>query len=168
VNLIRITRIWAAVLAGPALLASVVTAAGATSTFDVSTEIASACTVTDAGPADLTPAYTPSTDTSTGSETVLNTFCNGSNPTVTFTDAFDSNNNLFEMLSGANPLFFQISNGASCSGIPGDNPISESVAQNLVGGTSSYDICAAVITGAPNTTAPAGSYTDVVSYNITP
>jgi hypothetical protein len=167
-NFTKLTRTGTALAAGAALFAAVSTGAYATGTFNVSTTITAACSVTDTGPADLTPTYTPSTDTGTGSATVLNTFCSGTTPTVTFTDASSSGTNEFVMTSGASSLYYQISNGAACTGVVGDAPIQEGGAQPLVNGPSGYNICAAVITGGVNTTAAAGSYTDVVTYTIAP
>jgi hypothetical protein len=164
----KLTRTGTALAAGAALFVAVSTGAYATGTFNVSTTITASCSVTDAGPSDLTPTYVPSTDSGTGSATVLNTFCSGTTPTVTFTDSGNSGTNEFVMTSGTSLLFYQISNGPTCSGVAGDGPINEGVAQPLPGGVTAYNICAAVITGGLNTAAAAGSYTDVVTYTIAP
>lgn len=169
-NVSNLTRTGTALVAGAALFAAVSAGAYAVpATFNVSTTITATCSISDNGaPANLTPTYTPSGDTGTGDETTLSTSCNGSTPTVTFTDAYNSGTTNFEMTSGANDLFFQISNTPSCSGVVGDGPITENVPQNLTSGNSTYDICAAVITGGLNTSAPAGSYSDTVTYTISP
>jgi hypothetical protein len=159
-------------LAAAALLFATATAgAGATDTFNVSTTIDAACSVTDAGPSDLTPTYAPSTDTGTGSATTLNTFCSGTTPSVTFTDAFDSFFYIFAMTSGGgtNFLYYQISNNTSCTGVGSDNPINENSAISLAPGNNTFNICAAVIAGnGTNTSAVAGVYTDTVTYSIAP
>jgi len=168
-NLRNLTRTGTGLAASAALFASLASGALATSTFNVSTTITNACTVTDSGPANLTPTYTPTTDSGTGSETNLNTFCNGNAPTVAFTDAAGSGTNAFVMYDGAAPLYYQISSDPTCNGTSGDIPINEGAPQNLLQGGGSYEICAAVIAGVGiNTTAPAGSYTDTVTYTISP
>jgi len=167
VNIAHLTRTGTAFAACAALFATVSAGASANgTTFNVSTTITNSCVLSGkGGPSDLAPAYVPSTDVSAGDESVLNTTCNGNAPTVTFTDANASGTTQFAMTSGANTLYYQISNTATCTGVAGDNPVTENVAQPL---TASYDICAAVITGGLNTTVPAGSYTDTVTYTITP
>jgi hypothetical protein len=169
VNHNHLARTCTALIAGAALFTGVVTAAGATNTFNVSTTITNSCTVTDKGPTDLTPTYTPVSDSGTGAETSLNTFCNGEGPTVAFTDAAATGSGTFIMYDGASQLDYQISNNAACNGTSGDFPILEGAPQNLTPGNSSYDICAAVIAGVGlNTAVPAGSYTDTVTYTISP
>jgi hypothetical protein len=170
-NLTSLTRTATALVAGAALFATLSAGADAIpDTFNVSTTISASCSLTngDGGPADLTPTYTPSTDSGTGSETVLDTTCTGSSPTVTFTDASNSGSTEFVMLSASNDLYYQISNTPSCTGVVGDNPITEGAPQSLTTGTSVYEICAAVIAQGVNTTAPGGSYTDTVTYSISP
>jgi hypothetical protein len=166
----NLARTATSLVAGASLFAAVSAGANAGgNTFNVSTTIASSCSVTDSGPADLTPTYDPTTDSGTGSETVLNTDCNGTTPSVTFTDPEDLGTNDFVMASGPNILYFQISTGASCTGIPGDNPIYEHNPVSLQPGPYALDICAAVITGGGvNTSAVAGSYSDTVTYSIAP
>jgi spore coat protein U-like protein len=171
VNVRIVTRAGTAVLAGAALVAGVAASAsaGATNTFNVSTTINTACTLSDSGPTDLTPTYTPIRDSGTGTVTALNTVCNGTNPTVTFSDSLGSGTNLFAMHNGASTLYYQISIGASCSGVPGDNPIQENTPIALPAGVNAFDICAAVIAGdGTNVNAPAGTYSDTVTYTITP
>jgi spore coat protein U-like protein len=169
VNVSNRTRTATALVAGAALFAAVSAGAYAIpDTFNVSTTISASCSVTDSGPADLYPSYTPSTDTSVGAETVLNTSCSGSSPTVTFTDPTESFDNEFFMTSGSQILFFQISNTSSCSGVAGDNPLLEGVPYALSSGVGAFDICAAVISGGLNTGVPAGVYTDTVTYSISP
>jgi len=171
VNFSNITRTGTALVAGAALFAAVSAGADAVpTTFNVNTTVSASCSLTlgDGGPADLTPTYTPATDSGTGSETVLDTTCTGSTPTVAFTDAAATGSTSFEMTSGPNVLYYQISSNPSCSGGPGDDPISEGAAQSLTTGNSVYEICAAVITGGPNTGAVGGSYNDTVTYTITP
>lgn len=160
-----------ALVAGAALFAAASTGAYAVpTTFNVSTTINASCSVTDSGPANLTPSYVPSTDTSTGAATTLNTFCNGANPNVTFTDALNSSDTLFAMTTvGGSFLYYQISNTATCTGVAGDNPVYEDTAIALTSGVSSFNICAAVITGGNlNTGAQAGTYSDTVTYTIAP
>jgi len=169
VKLTNLARTCATLIAGTALFGGVAAAAGATSTFNVSTVITNACTVTDSGPANLVPTYTPTSDSGTGAETSLNTFCNGNAPTVAFTDAAGSGSNAFVMYDGGAPLYYQISSNPTCNGTSGDIPIQEGAPQNLSQGAQSYEICAAVIAGAGiNTTVPAGSYSDTVTYTISP
>ncbi len=169
-NLSTITRNGTALVAGAALFAAVSAGAYAIpDTFNVSTTISASCNITDSGPADLTPTYSPASDSGTGSETELDTFCNGTSPYVTFTDAYgDFDGNEFAMSNGGNNLFYQISNTASCSGVAGDNPIGEGDPVSLAAGLNTLDICAAVITGGLNTSVPAGTYNDTVTYSITP
>jgi hypothetical protein len=165
------TRTVTALVAGATFFAIASVCADATDTFNVSTTITAACSLADGdgGPADLTPSYTPSTDSGTGTETVLDTSCTGSVPTVTFTDTYNSGTTVFEMTSGSSQLFYQLSSDPSCDGTPGDLPITEGVAQNLLQGFGSYEICAAVIAGGGmNVNAAAGSYSDTVTYTITP
>jgi len=168
-NFNTLTRTGTALAAGAALFAAVSTGAyAAPTTFNVSTTITASCVVTDDGPTNLTPTYDPTTDTGTGNATSLNTACTGVTPSVVFTDSDGSNTNYFQMSSGSSNLWYQISNNPGCNGGPGDNPILENDAITLGTGTASYDICAAVITGGVNTAVPAGSYTDTVTYTITP
>jgi len=168
VSLRILARAGSAVLAGAALLAGAAASAGA-NTFNVSTTISPACTLSDSGPTDLTPTYTPVRDLGTGTATALNTVCNGTNPTVTFSDSLGSGTNLFAMHDGASTLYYQISIGTSCSGVVGDNPIQENTPIALPAGVNTFDICAAVITGdGTNVNVPAGSYSDTVTYSITP
>jgi hypothetical protein len=168
-NVHNLTRSGTAFVAGVALFAAVSAGADAIpDTFNVSTTISASCSVTDSGPADLTPTYSPTSDSGAGSETVLSTLCNGTSPSVTFSDSYDSNNNLFVMYDGSSVLYYQISNTTSCSGVSGDNPIYESFPITLPSGVNSFDICAAVITGGVNVNAPAGTYNDTVTYSITP
>jgi hypothetical protein len=163
-----LTRTGIAALAGAALLAGVAESAGA-NTFTVSTTITTACKLSDSGPTDLTPTYERVVDSGTGSVTALNTVCNGANPTVTFTDSLGSGTNLFAMHNGDSALYYQISLGPSCSGVAGDNPIQESAPIALPSGDNALNICAAVITGdGTNADVPAGTYTDTVTYTITP
>jgi hypothetical protein len=167
----NLTRTGTALVAGAALFAAFPAGADATpsNTFNVSTTISASCVVTDSGPADLTPTYIPSTNSGVGSATSLDTNCSGSSPTVTFTDAANTGTSEFVMTSGSNNLFYQISDNSSCNGAAGDNPIQEGVAQSLLSGTQSYEICAAVITGgAVNVAVAAGSYTDTVTYTFAP
>jgi len=72
------------------------------------------------------------------------------------------------MSNGTTNLYYQISDTPTCSGVPGDNPISDDVPVALPNGANSFDVCAAVTTGGLNVTAPAGSYTDTVIYSIAP
>jgi hypothetical protein len=168
-NFTKLTRTGTALAAGAALFAAVSTGAYATGTFNVSTTITSSCSVTDSGPANLTPTYDPSTDSGTGSATTLNTACNGATPSVTFTDSNGSYTTFFQMSDGSSNLWYQISNNATCTGGPGDNPIQENNPVLLGTGTASYNICAAVIAGnGTNTSVAAGSYSDTVTYTITP
>ncbi len=97
--------------------------------------------------------------------TVLNTLCNG-DPTVTFTDSYGSGTNVFAMHDGNSVLYYQISNGPSCSGVPGDDPIQENSPITIPSGANALNICAAVITGGMNLNVPAGTYTDTVTYSI--
>jgi hypothetical protein len=62
-------------------------------------------------------------------------------------------------------LTFQISNKTSCDGSAGDDPIVEGASQDLV---AAYDICAAVISDGSNSRAPAGAYSDTVTYAVSP
>jgi len=167
-NTSKLIRAGTSVLAGAALFAAVSAGAyAAPTTFNVSTTITAACTITDAGPANLTPTYTPSTDSGTGSETVLNTFCSGTNPTVSFTDAYGNIDGDYAMNDGnGHNLQYQLSNTATCSGIPADNNMGEGDGQPI--NTAAFDICAAVLTGGANVNVPAGTYNDTVTYNITP
>lgn len=164
-NFRSLTRTGTALVAGAALFVTVSTAAGAVpSSFNVSTTITASCTVTDAGPTNLAPTYTPSTDSGVGDSTVLDTACNGSTPTVTFTDASGATTE-FVMTSGANRLGYYLSNNNDCTGGSGDNPITVGAPQNLV---PAYAIAACVIIGGTNVGAPAGTYTDTVTYTISP
>lgn len=168
-NVRSFTRTGTALVAGAALCLAVSGAADAvTTTFIVSTTITRSCVVSDAGPPDLAPAYSPTIDAGTGDHTVLNTTCNGTTPTVTFTDAYNSGGTVFQMTSGTSALYYQISNGASCSGVASDSPVQEGVPQVMAPGIASFDICASVIAGGMNTNAPAGTYTDTVTYTLTP
>ncbi len=162
-------RTGTAVIAGATLVAAISGGARA-GTFNVSTTITPSCTITDAGPGNLTPEYAPTTDTGTGASTTLDTFCTGPNPTVVFTDAYASNDTQFAMSNGAGAyLFYQISPNVNCNGTPGDVPINENTVQDLIGGTQSFPICAAVIAGGGlNVGAPAGAYQDTVTYTLTP
>jgi hypothetical protein len=73
------------------------------------------------------------------------------------------------MSNGTTNLYFQLSNSSTCSGVAGDNPMSDDGAPlALPSGSGSFDICAAVTTGGLNVSAPAGSYTDTVTYEIFP
>lgn len=164
-------RTAAALVAGAALFLAVSRDADAQSVFNVSTTITASCNVTDAGPTDLTPTYSPLTDSGTGSATALNTFCTGTAPTATFTDAYDSFYYVFAMTGGGggNFLYYQISNNTACTGVGGDDPINEGSAIALPSGTSSFNICAAVITGGMNAgNTVAGTYGDTVTYSIAP
>ncbi len=166
-NFPKFARNATALTVGATLFAAVSAGAYAVpTTFNVSTTVTASCTVTDAGPANLTPTYTQSTDSGTGDETVLNTFCSGTNPTVTFTDAGGNIDGDYEMNDGTNILHYQISNTPTCTGIPGDNNLGEDDAWPI--SSPAYDICAAVTVGGVNTTVPAGSYTDTVTYTIAP
>ncbi len=163
----KLIRTGTALVAGAALFASVSAGAfagPAPNTFTVQTVIAASCTVSEGGaPGNLTPTYDPTSDTSTGAETTLTTFCNGTTPTVTFTSpntTFESPN--YVMVDPGNDhLNYQLSNTATCTGVVGDNNLPEGDPLPL---TSPYDICAAVIPG--QTTAPAGTYLDTVTYTI--
>jgi len=169
VNFSDCTRTASALVAAAALFGSVSAGAyAAPDTFNVSTTVSDSCTVTDSGPANLTPTYSPISDSGTGSETVLNTFCTGTNPYVDFYDSWDSGGPQFAMSNGTTNLYYQISDTPTCSGVPGDNPISDDVPVALPNGANSFDVCAAVTTGGLNVTAPAGSYTDTVIYSIAP
>jgi len=148
------------------LLAGLGAPADAATTFNVTTTVDATCTVTDSGPANLTPTFAPLSDTGTGSATSLNTVCTGPTPTVIFSDAAASGTSIFTMNDGAHLLTFQISNKTSCDGGAGDDPIVEGAPQSLVG--TSYDICAAVIADGSNSGAAAGSYSDTVTYAVSP
>jgi hypothetical protein len=162
-------RTGGALVASALFVGAVSTGAAAVpDTFNVSTTVASSCVVTDAGPANLTPTYSPTSDSGTGSETVLNTFCNGTSPGLLLYDAWDSGGSQFAMSDGTTYLFYQISNTATCSGVAGDNPLPDDLPIALPSGTNSFDLCAAVTTGGSNVTAPAGAYTDTVTYSIAP
>jgi hypothetical protein len=169
-NVSDVTRAGSALIAGAALFAAVSAGAYAVpDTFNVSTTISASCSVTDSGPANLTPAYTPASDSGTGAETNLNTFCTGSVPTVTFTDGLDSGDNFFAMSDGGVLLYYQLSSNPTCNGTSADLPISEGAPQNLLQGNGSYEICAAVIAGSGlNVGIPAGTYSDTVTYTIAP
>jgi hypothetical protein len=168
VNVSNRTRTATALVAGAALFAAVSAGADAIpDTFNVSTTISASCSVTDSGPADLTPTYTPSTDSGVGASTTLNTNCNGTSPTVTFTDA-DGGGPAFFMFGTGGVLIFQLSNNTSCNGSPADNPLVEAEAYSLGTGISSYNICAAITTGGDNVLAAAGTYTDTITYTISP
>lgn len=161
----NLTRTSTALVAGAALFATVATAADAVpSTFTVSTTITASCTLTDSGPANLAPTYSPSTDSGVGDSTTLETTCNGTTPTVTFTDVNGATTE-FVMTSGANRLGYYLSNNNDCTGGSGDNPITIGAPQNLV---PVYAIAACVIIGGINVGAPAGTYTDTVTYTISP
>jgi hypothetical protein len=165
------TRTVTALVAGAAFFAVASLCADATDTFNVSTTITASCSLTggDGGPADLTPSYTQSTDSGTGVETALDTTCTGDTPSVFFTDAYSSGTTVFEMTSGSSQLFYQLSSDPTCDGTPGDIPITEGAPQNLLQGGGSYEICAAVIAGSGmNVNAAAGSYSDTVTYSISP
>ncbi len=165
------TRTVTALVAGATFFAIASVCADASDTFNVSTTITAACSLTDGdgGPADLTPSYTQSTDSGTGVETALDTTCTGSAPTVTFTDALNSGTNVFAMTSGTSLLYYQLSSNPTCDGTSSDLPIAEGVGQNLGQGAGSYEICAAVIAGVGmNVNAAAGSYSDTVTYSISP
>jgi hypothetical protein len=166
----KLTRTGTALAAGAALFAAASTCAfAAPSTFDVSTTIAASCVVTDGGPGDLTPSYVPSTDTSTGAGTFLETNCNSASPLAVFTDFADTGSTRFVMTSAAgNNLYYQISNNDTCSGGPGDDPIVEGAGQTITTGNNSYAICAAVIVGGLNTGVAAGIYSDTVTYTVAP
>lgn len=164
-NFRNLTRTSTALVAGTALFLTVSTAASAVpSTFNVATTITASCTVTDAGPANLAPSYSPGTDSGTGDSTSLDTACTGSSPTVTFTDANGATTE-FIMTSGANRLGYYLSNNNNCTGGSGDNPITVGAPQNLV---PVYHIAACVIIGGINVGVPAGTYTDTVTYTISP
>ncbi len=170
VTFTTLTRTCTALVAGAALVAAVSAGADAIpDTFNVSTTISASCSITDSGPSDLTPTYSPTSDSGTGSETSLNTNCTGGTPSVTFTDAGASGTTEFVMTSGNSDLYYQISNTPTCSGVAGDGPITEASPVSLTPGNSSFDICAAVIAGGGlNVGAAAGSYTDTVTYTIAP
>jgi len=154
---------------GALLFSGARTGAGATTTFNVTTTVDATCIVTDSGPANLTPTYSPLSNAGSGSATTLNTDCTGSAPTVTFSDAAASGTSVFTMSgSGSRSLFFQISNKSTCDGSAGDEPIVEGAAQALSGGSGTYEICAAVITDGSNNAAPAGAYSDTVTYAVSP
>ncbi len=166
-NPLPIVRTGALLSAG-SLLFTGFGAAGATTTFNVTTTVDATCAVTDSGPANLTPTYAPISNTGVGSATSLDTDCTGSAPTVTFSDAAASGTSIFTMLDGLHALTFQISNKSSCDGGAGDNPITEGAPQTLASGTGSYAICAAVITDGSNSAAVAGTYGDTVTYAVSP
>jgi hypothetical protein len=165
------TRTITAAAAGAAFFAAVSedTFAG---TFNVSTTITASCSITNAGPANLAPTYTATTDTGTGSATTLNTFCTGTTPTVVLTDAAagGSGGNVFVMTNGGGAnLYYQISTNPTCNGTSADDAIDEGGTITLTGGTGLLNICAAVIAGVGvNVTAIAGTYQDTVTYTITP
>ncbi len=168
-DLSKIIRTGALLSAGAVLFAGVGAGAGAATTFHMTVRVDDSCTFTDSGPSNLTPAYTSSSDTSTGSASSLNTNCTGSSPTVVFSDAAASGTSVFTMSDGhSHSLTFQISNKPACTGGTGDDPITEGTAQPLASGSGTYDICAAVITGGSNRSAAAGAYTDTVTYTVTP
>ncbi len=169
VNFRLLTLAGTGAFAGAALLAGVGANAAAASTFVVSTTIAPTCTVSGSGPADLTPTYTEIGDSGTGTATALDTICNGANPTITLSDSLGSGTNLFAMHNGNSALYYQISIGTSCTGAAGDNPIQENAPITLPSGFDAFDICAAVIAGTGlNVNVPAGTYSDTVTYSITP
>ncbi len=168
-NFTNLTRTGTALVAGAALFAAFSASANATPTFNVSTTISASCSVTDSGPADLFPTYDETSNTGTGQETVLNTFCSGSSPTVTFTDGYGNIDGDYRMTDGnGHYLYYQLSNASACTGVVGDGNMGEDDTQSLAG-VPAFDICAAVETfNGNNLTAPAGSYSDTVSYIITP
>jgi spore coat protein U-like protein len=171
VNISKLARTATALVAGAALFAAVSAGAFAVppNTFTVSTTITASCSVTDAGPANLTPTYTPTTDTGVGSATTLDTFCTGTTPTVVLSDAAGSGGPEFVMTDGGANLYYHLANGTSCNGTNTDNVIDEGTAINLTGGEGVLNICAAVIAGGGlNVDAAAGSYLDTVTYTITP
>jgi hypothetical protein len=139
-------------------------------TFAVTTTISASCSVTDAGPGNLTPTYSPTSDAGVGSATTLNTFCTGTTPTVVFTDAYGSETTAFAMSNGnGGVLLYQLSNNATCNGTNSDAPFYENTSVSMTGGSTSFNICAAVIAGSgTNVAAPAGTYQDLVTYTITP
>jgi len=159
-------RTGTALVAGAVLFATLSAHASA-GTFLVQTTITASCTITDAGPGNLAPTYTSASDTGTGAETVLNTNCTGTNPTVAFTDAYGNIDGDYAMNDGnGHNLQYQLSNTPTCSGVPGDVNMGEGDPQAING--AAFDICAAVLTGAGMNTLPAGNYTDTVTYTITP
>lgn len=166
-NPLPIIRTGAFWIAGSVLFAGFGSEAGAT-TFNVTTTVDASCTVTDAGPANLTPTFAPLSNTGVGAATSLDTECTGPAPTVTFSDAAASGTSVFTMLDGSHALTFQISNKSSCDGGAGDDPITEGAAQNLASAISTYAICAAVITDGSNSAAVAGTYSDTVTYAVSP
>jgi len=166
-NFPTLSRSGTALLASAAFFASVSSGAGATNTFNVSTTIEDSCSVTNAGPSDLVVTYVPTTDTSTGAATSLDTFCNGTSPTVSFSDGTYGTTN-FAMTGPGGYLYYYLSQSTTCTGVVADNPIVQGFTQPLGAGTTSFDICAAVITGGVNTGAPAGAYSDTVTYSISP
>jgi len=73
------------------------------------------------------------------------------------------------MNNGSALLYFQIASNPTCDGTPSDLPIQEGAAQIGLNGYESFEICAAVIAGSGlNVAAPAGSYSDTVTYTIAP
>jgi spore coat protein U-like protein len=166
----NLTRTVTALVAAAGLFAVVSAGADAIpDTFNVSTTISASCSITDSGPANLFPQYVPSTDTSTGAATALNTYCNGSSPTVNFSDGSYGTTQFLMNNGGSSYLYYQISQNSSCNGSAFDNPIPQGFQQTLGVGVASFDICAAVITGGGlNTGAPAGTYTDTITYSISP
>ena len=165
-NIRYLARTGSAVTAGALLLAALGAGAlAAPATFTVSTNITNSCVVSGGGPSDLTPTYDPITGSSVGAATTLVTSCSGPAPVVAFTDAGGSGTS-FQMTSFASTLFYQISNSTSCSGIAADDPLTVGGQYNLTSGSGIYNICAAVTAG--QTGIPAGSYSDTVTYTITP
>lgn len=139
------------------------------SSFTVSTTITASCSMTNAGPGNLAPTYSMPTDSGDGSQTALSTFCTGTAPSVTFSDAYGSGSNVFAMTDadGAS-LYYQLSNNTTCNGTGADNPITESTPISLGSGANSLMICAAVLTGGQNAGARAGTYSDTVTYSMSP
>jgi hypothetical protein len=66
-----------------------------------------------------------------------------------------------------NLLVYEISNTPTCSGAVGEaNFLEEGEPYAIT--TAAFDICASVLANGSNTGLPAGNYTDVVTYTITP
>lgn len=169
-NVSNFARAGTAIIGGVFFFVALSAGANAVpSSFNVTTTIAASCSMTAAAPGNLTPTYSMPTDSGDGAKTALNTFCVGTAPSVTFTDAYNSGSNVFAMTDagGAN-LYYQLSNNATCDGTGADNPINENAPVSLGSGANSLNICAAVLTDGSNDGAPAGTYSDTVTYSMTP
>jgi spore coat protein U-like protein len=157
--------------AGAAFVAATASSAGAVSggSFTVSTTITASCSVTNAGPSDLSPTYSPVTDTGTGAATSISTVCTGPNPQIAFTDLNGGSGTDFVMTNGSAKLYYYLSSNATCDGTRADRPLSYGIAANgFANGSATFGVCAAVEANGTNTGLPAGTYTDTVYYTISP